>query len=135
MKRIMIFIFMGFISTHLSAHVGCTGIIVDKIQSSVNAGFHGMDKGGAAGPMIFVPVDVTRCTAYNNEDLANGAFLVIDHYGETGNDLRAYWASMLLTAKASGGTVNSSSDYIYNWEKNGSTLIDVDTITVDHHHV
>ena len=93
------------LSFSANAYVGCTNVAVGSVQSSSGPGFHGMSNGGATGSMIFLSVDTTKCTTSNNEDLSNGAFLVIDNYGDVNNELRAYWASMLLTAKASGNTI------------------------------
>jgi len=104
-----VLLMMLVVSNASMAYVECRGFKIDTISTSSSARFHRMDLGGAVGSMIFVVIDKAQCSASSDEDISKGVFLLIDNLEDQQDslhELKKYWQSLLLAAKAAGSTVS-----------------------------
>lgn len=107
-------LFLTLFSLDALSYVACRDVSVNALQTATGPGFHGMNKGGAVGKMIFIAVPVASCTAHNGEDISKGVFLVIDDVGNQNDenyDLKKFWSSQLLAAKSTGSTIDFHAHY------------------------
>ena len=102
-STLVVLIMMPLLS---NAYVSCTNVPVSAVESAYGPGFHGFNNGGAKGATVFMIVDTSKCQTHNQEDISNGAYLVIDHYGEAGFGIHDYWASMLIAASSMHKTIS-----------------------------
>lgn len=96
------------ISFNTFAYIKCDNITVNSVQTATGSTFHGMNVDGITGSMIFVYIPSSQCQAMNSEDISKGIYLVVDDINNQEDaifDLKKYWSSMLLTAKAAGTTI------------------------------